>query len=100
MIFVGKCRELYKDEKLPSIVDMVGGNPHKSKDKILQYLKNGKKGAMAAGRAYDIIGNKPIQGEFCCYNDGEYVWRSDTIYYFEKYNLALDSDFVKHILKN
>jgi len=32
-------------------------------------------------------------------NDGKYTWRSDVIYYFEKYNLKLPDEFVKEVLK-
>lgn len=33
------------------------------------------------------------------YNDGEYAWRSDIIYYVEKYNMRLEEDFVNKVLK-
>ena len=30
--------------------------------------------------------------------DGKYAWRSDVIYYVEKYNMSLLNDFIKHVL--
>lgn len=30
--------------------------------------------------------------------DDKYAWRSDLIYYFEKYNLKLDDDFIAHVM--
>lgn len=32
------------------------------------------------------------------YTDGKYYWFSETIYYFEKYNLQLPDAFLKDIL--
>ena len=99
MIIIGRCKELYNDDKLPSINDMISQNPIAEKGRVLNYMKNGNKGSAAAGVAMDIIKNIPIEAEFCCYNDGIYGWRSDTIYYFENYNLKLDEDFLKHVLR-
>ena len=98
MLVIGKCKEVYKDNNLPSIKDLIQSEPIKNKEIVLQYLKNGKKGAVAAGRAFDFISGETIPGELFCYSDGEYGWRSDTIYYFEKYNLKLDEAFIQHIV--
>ena len=99
-MIIGKCRECYRDAGLPSIMDMISDTPIKGKEKVLKYLKNGKKGAIAVGKAIDVITNKPIPGEFCCYTDGTFGWRSDTIYYFENYNLRLEKNFISSVLKN
>lgn len=98
IIVIGKCRELYKDSGLPSINDIISDTPIPRKEEVLRYLKKGKKGAVASGIATDVIANKPIPGELCCYTDGIFGWRSDTIYYFEKYNLQLDEDFLRKVL--
>ena len=98
MVVIGKCREIYKDDSLPSIKELIQSTPIKGKKTVLEYLKSGKKGAVAPGKVVDIISNEPISGEFCCYSDGKFGWRSDTIYYFEKYNMMLDDDFIKHVL--
>ena len=98
LIILGKVKELYKGDELPSIKDMISGEPVAEKQTILEYLKNGRKGATAAGFATDVITGERIPGEFCCFSDGKYGWRSDTIYYFEKYNLKLNDDFINDVL--
>lgn len=47
--------------------------------------------------ARDAITGERI-GVPAVYRDGDYSWRTETIYYFEKYNLALPDDFVAHVL--
>ncbi|MDR0840009.1 MAG: hypothetical protein LBN26_01290 [Christensenellaceae bacterium] len=32
------------------------------------------------------------------YDDGTYAWRTDIIYYFDKYDLELPDAFVQHVL--
>lgn len=100
MNIVGKFREIYKDDSLPSIKDSIQNKSISEKERILHYLKSAKKGAFSPGNIKDVITGEKISGEFCCYSDGEYAWRSDIIYYVEKYNLKLDSDFIKHILQS
>lgn len=100
IIIIGKCREIYKDNNLPSIKDLIQNRPIDFKDIVLRYLKNGKKGACAAGRAIDFISGEVIPGALCCYTDGKYGWRSDTIFYFEKYNLKLEDEFLSYVLDN
>ena len=53
----------------------------------------------APGRALDVISGEKIDRTLCMYNDGEYAWRSDIIYYVEKYNMRLEEDFVNKVLK-
>ncbi len=100
MIFLGQCRELSHNADMPSIKSLIQKKELENKKKILKYLRNGSKGATAAGVAYDVLTGEPIQGEFCCFNDGEYVWRSDIIYYVEKYNLKLEPSFIKKCIEN
>ncbi len=97
MIVVGRFREIYKDDSLPSIYDFVSEKHYKDKDLVLKYLKNGKKSAVAPAKVKDVIAKEYINIELCCYTDGCYAWRSDLIYYVDKYNLKLDDGFVKHI---
>lgn len=98
MIIIGKTREVYEDDNLPSIKDLICSKPIKESKKVLEHLKNGKKGAVASGYAVDVISKERIAGELCCFSDGKFGWRSDTIYYFEKYNLKLDDEFINYVL--
>ena len=68
------------------------------KDRILMYLKKWDTGARAPNSFYDVLTGKPIGGEYCLYCDGEFVWETNTVYYFEKYNLKLTDEFLKHVL--
>ena len=93
-MIIGKIKEIYKDEKNPSIYDLIQEEPIKNKEEVLEYLKKGKIVAYAPGRVKDVVSGKYIDGDLCCYTDGTYEWRSDTIYYFDKYNLRLDEEFI------
>ena len=98
MIILGKYKEIYSDETLPSIKEFINETPFEHKERVLSYLKSKKANAVAAGRATDVLTGKTIPSEFACYTDGEYVWRSDLIYYIEKYNLNPGDDFINHVL--
>ena len=98
MIVIGKTREIYKDPNLPTIKSLISKEPIGNKKKILEYLRNGRITAAAAGTANDIITGKTIDEPFCMFTDGVYAWRSDTIYYVDKYNLKLEDEFINHVL--
>lgn len=98
MIILGKYKEIYADKFLPSIKDRISETPFEHKERVLSYLKSKKADAVAAGRATDVLTGKTIPGEFSCYTDGVYAWRSDLIYYVEKYNLNPGDDFINHVL--
>lgn len=100
MIVIGRFKETHHDESYPSILSAIHDEPPKNKTKILRYLKNGRVGAMAPGYLYDEIDGATMIPRPTCYNDGVYGWRSDLIYYYEKYNVDLPEDFIKHALKN
>lgn len=100
MIVIGKFKETYNDNRLASIFDAVHDSPPPEKDKVLKYLKSGKAGAMSPSILYDRVSNGAgIIKNPVCYNDGVYAWRSDVIYYYEKYNIDLPDDFIKHVLR-
>lgn len=99
MIVIGKVKEVYNNNELPSIMDLLEEKPIDNKEKVLNYLRNPKyQSAVAAGYAKDIFTGQRIPGEFCCCTDGKYGWRSDTIYYFDRYNMALPEEFIMHVL--
>ncbi|MBQ2942642.1 MAG: hypothetical protein IJD97_10475 [Clostridia bacterium] len=98
-MIIGKIKEVYNDKNLPSIYDLIREKPIEHKAKILEYLRNGKIEAYAPGRVKDIISGQYIDCDLCCYTDGKYEWRSDTIYYFDKYNLKLDDGFILYVLR-
>ena len=52
MIVVGKFKEIYKDDSLPSIYDFVSEKHYKDKDLVLKYLKNGNILQLQNGTAF------------------------------------------------
>ncbi len=97
MIVIGQTREVYKDDKYPSIGEIVG-KPIKEKDKILSYMKNCKISSVSPAIVTDVINPKKKINELYCMTDGTYGWRSDVIYYVEKYDMALPDEFVQYVL--
>ena len=95
---IGAFRETYNNDKLPSIMAAIRPNPPEHKAKILAYLKRGKETGRATTRFSDKIGGVEMIPAIC-YTDDVYEWRSDTIYYYEKYNIELPKDFIEHVLK-
>ena len=69
-----------------------------NKKQVLKYLRGCEVIAAAPGIMKDVFSNKAIPGEMLGYSDGKYYWGSETIYYFEKYNLKLPDDFLKEII--
>ncbi len=102
MLTIGKFKEAfqqaYKDTDLPSIKALISSEPISMKEKVLDYLKSAKIVAVSPSIPRDVITQERIPGDFCYYSDGKYSWRSDTIYYFEKYNLKLEDEFIQHVL--
>lgn len=98
MIVIGKIKELYPQENVPSIKELIGEAQIKDKEKVLRHLKESDKISFASGKATDLVSGNEIDGELCCYSDGTYAWRSDTVYYFEKYNTKLPNEFIEHVL--
>ena len=56
--------------------------------------------AMAPGYSVDKIDDKTTIGSLAYYDDSVYHWRSDVIYYVQKYNIKLPDDFVQYVLRN
>ncbi|MBQ6902815.1 MAG: hypothetical protein IJN71_07415 [Oscillospiraceae bacterium] len=98
MIAIGMYKEGYNDKTLPSIFDLIQSNPIEEKNKILAYLKSKQPDAYAPNIFVDIIKKKSVGGPFCCYHDDFFTWRTDTIYYFERYNMKLDNRFIEYVL--
>ena len=73
--------------------------PYEGMDKIVAYLRSGKKTYSAAGVEKDFFSGEPIPGEWCGMTDGIYSWASSLAYYVEKYNLRLIPEFEKFVLE-
>ena len=73
--------------------------PIKEKETVLKYLRNGKDTAAYAGIAKDILTGEEIPGQWLLLSDGVFEWSTDEIYYFEKYNIKLEDEFIEYVLK-
>lgn len=97
MIIIGQTCELDKDSKYPSIKELIN-KPVKEKEKVIEYMKKCKVVAIAPAIVRDLINPNNKINELCLMTDGKYEWRSDIIYYVEKYDMELPEEFIQHIL--
>lgn len=96
---IGQIRETYKDDKYPSIRDLIN-KPIRNKKEIIEYMKGSKIEAAAPAIVTDLINPEIKLGELYMMTDGKYSWRSDVIYYFEKYDMELPGEFIQHALRH
>ncbi len=66
---------------------------------ILEYLKKFPCSAFTSAPVIDIFTDKEVKSANNGYTDGEYIWYESEIYYFEKYNLKLNNDFIEYVLE-
>ena len=66
------------------------------KEIIITYLRSGVIEAAAAGRALDVLTGERIPEEWLSYTDGTYHWDTSLIYHFDKYNIRLSENFIRH----
>ena len=84
----------------PTLRSCISDEPISQKEKVLDYLKSGHAAAATSAKLKDYISGEDISGETIGYTDGEFAWRSDLCYYFEKYNFKLPKEFVDKALKS
>ena len=84
-------------ENEQALVESFSVIPIDNKQVILDYFKKISSFASSPSMAKDVITGESIGG-LNAYNDGFYYWHNDTVYHFEKYNLKLPDDFIKHVL--
>ena len=83
----------------PSMKDFFNDTPYKGQDKVIAYLKRGRKTYSSPSISLDYFTGDRIPGENCGMTDGEYSWHNDLIHYVDKYNLRLPRDFEKKALE-
>ena len=97
MIYIGEFREGFGEGRIP-ISECISDFAVPEKNKLLLYLKHGRIAAASSIKLKDVLTGEYIPGETLYYTDGEYAWRSDLCYYFEKYNFILPPEFISHAL--
>ncbi len=73
-------------------------NPVSNKNEILKYMKSLSPSIFTSAPVIDIFTDKEVKSADNGYTDGEYRWHESEIYYFEKYNLKLNDDFIEYVL--
>ena len=97
MIILGRYSEIYKSDEYPHISDDIH-HPCEHKEKILKYMKSCVSSSSAPAVLTDVFTGDKINVPLECKSDGVYGWRTDYIYYIEKYDLKIPEDFVQHVL--
>ncbi len=69
------------------------------KEKILEYMKKQDVFSYTTAPVFDVY-TREKTGEYDNGRSDEvFYWHESTIYYFEKYNLKLNKEFIDHIMK-
>ena len=93
--------EIEPRSSLPSFAGAIEDTDYPNKEKILQFLKNGKVEDLAkVSRSRDYFTKKFIPEESLLLSHGDFYWPSELIWYVDKYNLRLPEDFEQYILQN
>lgn len=98
MIVLGRYKENYGKNEYPSMKPDIGALKA-DKKQIINYMKKCRITSFSPAIVHDVLSGERINHELTCMTDGLYAWRSDLIYYIDKYNLNLPEDFIKHIFK-
>ena len=64
------------------------------KKQILSYLNSFKYSYCSGGGFTDVVSGTQIPGPLYAYTDGKWCWDTVDIYYFNNYDMELDSGFV------
>ncbi len=91
---IANVKEISNKASDPSIVYAIGPVEDVCKSKILAYLKSGNITGKVQQNFVDVMTLREIKAVPFLYSDGEYEWSAEEIYYVEKYNLALDKQFL------
>lgn len=68
------------------------------KDAVITYMRSFPTRAVAAGYFEDVVTEKEVIADYVAYDDGVFSWNTCDIYHLEKYDLALNPDFIKKAL--
>jgi hypothetical protein len=98
---VGFFREIFPGEqKLPSLVPLLGQSPQPDEDLILAYLRAGHCASASGGIMSDAFDPTTRFASPALFTDGVWTWPSTLIYYVERYHCRLPEAFVAHVRRN
>lgn len=92
-------KEFNDKENAPSILEDITEKEIPGKSQILRYMKSFEEDVVCPARVYDEVSQKYTLLTLVYYTDGEFVWDESVIYHFEKYNIVLDTEFIKKALR-
>lgn len=95
--FITNCIEFRTGDNA-HIQDLISDIPVDNKEKVLNYLKNGKDDGVCCSSIFDFVSSSSTGNTIHCYTDGEFSWDDEEIYHFEKYNIKLDEEFISKII--
>ena len=72
--------------------------PVRNRKKILEFLKSAEEGTIGFVALKDPITKKAYSTGLVCYEKEGYSWNNGVVYLFEKYNIKLNDEFLKHFL--
>lgn len=65
---------------------------------LLEYLQKFDASMFTSEPVVDAFSNEVVAEADNGYTDGTYRWYKSEVYYFEKYNLRLNADFVDYVM--
>jgi hypothetical protein len=100
MLFIADIK-LYDNVDIAELKSCLCESENSNKQEILKYLKNSLfESSCTTEKVFDYINNKRTDIPIVAYHDDKYYWDDRYIYYFEKYNLKLNDDFIEYVLKH
>ncbi|WP_435972846.1 protein kinase domain-containing protein [Streptomyces sp. Qhu_M48] len=98
---VGLYRQMYEGwlDHLPSIHEARTGHVLDDRAQVIAYMKTEAFAAFDYMSAiHDLLDQKSyIPGGPSLHTDGVWVWRTDSIHYFENHQLEIPEDFLRHV---
>ena len=78
--------------------DRQSGCTPAQKDRLLSYMRNGRIFCASPSIKKDCMTGKDLPVFDYYQTDGKYVWSTEALYYLEKYNFDISTDFKNHVL--
>lgn len=72
--------------------------PVTQKNRILSFMRNAPIIATPSLPVFDRLTGEEVYPANNAHSDGTFTWYESEIYHFEKYNLKLNDDFIRHVL--
>jgi hypothetical protein len=78
--------------------NVISSSPVKNRNKILAFLKSAEDGVIGFTALKDPVTKRVYSTGLICYEKDGYSWNNGVVYLFEKYNIKLNDEFLKHFV--